>query len=166
MNNLIGKSDIFSDGDDDHNPLQLSKKAKYANPSLPQDPLQDISQSELEKFSHEDLVTYTVSLQATLQKTLTALEAEKEKSKTLLKEASKKAALVPKTANNVAAAQSLSPTQVAERADKLADMCAKGIKKQMKWQVYRSCLILMTLNSPRYPIICCYCLGHTLMVMK
>lgn len=142
LNRLIGNSDIFSDSEDDSNLHQFGKKAKYALPSLPPDPLQELSQSELEKLSYEDLVTHTLSLQETLQKTLGLLGSEQEKCKNLLKDASKKSALAPKTANSVAAAQTLSPTQVAERAEKLGDMCAKGIKKQMKWQVSRSLPLL------------------------
>lgn len=107
----------------------------------------EISQSELEALSHGELVAHAISLQQTLQKTLTALESEQDKSKTLLKEASKKSALVPKSANNVAAAQTMSPAQVAERAEKLADMCARGIKKQMKWQVRSSVLLLKALSD-------------------
>lgn len=145
LNPLIGSSDIF---DDDHDQVQFAKKPKYTIPSLPPDPLQEISQSELEKLSHEDLVAYVISLQDTMQKTIVALGTEQEKnkalqekSKTLLNDASKRFALANST-SNVAAAQTWSPTQVAERADKLASMCARGIKKQMKWQVRRSLLLL------------------------
>lgn len=148
LNPLIGNSNIFDDSEDDHDQVQFAKKPKYTIPSLPPDPLQEISQSELEKLSHEDLVAYVISLQDTLQKTIVALGTEQEKnkalqekSKTLLNDASKRSALANST-SNVAAAQTLSPTQVAERADKLASMCARGIKKQMKWQVRRSLLLL------------------------
>ncbi|MCJ1264624.1 hypothetical protein MMC22_004498 [Lobaria immixta] len=133
LNRLIGNSDIFDDSEDDHDQVQFAKKSKYILPSLPPDPLQEMSQSELEKLSHEDLVAYVISLQDVVQKTIAALGTEQEKSKTLLNDASKRSALANST-NNVAAAQTLSPFQVAERADKLASMCARGIKKQMKWQ--------------------------------
>lgn len=133
-------SDIFDDSEDDHDQVQFAKKSKYILPSLPPDPLHEMSQSELEKLSHEDLVAYVISLQDVVQKTIVALGTEQEKSKalqekskTLLNDASKRSALTNSTIN-VAAAQTLSPFQVAERADELASMCAKGIKKQMKWQ--------------------------------
>lgn len=148
LNRLIGNSDIFDDSEDDHDQVQFAKKSKYILPSLPPDPLHEMSQSELEKLSHEDLVAYVISLQDVVQKTIVALGTEQEKSKalqekskTLLNDASKRSALMNSTIN-VAAAQTLSPFQVAERADELASMCAKGIKKQMKWQVRRSLLLL------------------------
>ena len=72
--------------------------------------------------------TYAIWLQLTLQKTLAALRFANE-SERLLREVSKKSASRPKIANLVAAVEALSPTQFAERADKLADMGAKKIKK-------------------------------------
>lgn len=128
--------------DDDVSPLRFGKKSKYALPSSPPDPLKEVSESELETFSHEDLVAYVISLQTTLQTALAALGSAEVNNRALLKDASKKSALLSKTANRIAAEQTLASTQLAERAEKLADMCAKGIKKQMKWQVRRSFLRL------------------------
>ncbi|MCJ1462222.1 hypothetical protein MMC07_000822, partial [Pseudocyphellaria aurata] len=115
-------------------PVQAGKIAKITVPSIPPDSSMEMSQSELEALSHGDLVAHAFYLQQALQKIITLLESEQNKNKTLMKEASKKSALAPKSANNVAAAQTMSPEQVTERAKKLAEMCAKGIKKQMKWQ--------------------------------
>ena len=127
--------------DDDVSPVRLGKKPKYALPSPP-DPFKEVSESELETFSHEDLVAYVISLQTTLQTALAALGSAEVNKEALLKDASKKSAPLSKAASGIAAKQTLASTQVAERAGKLADMCAKGIKKQMKWQVRRSFLLL------------------------
>ena len=138
MNHLIATSDVFEDSDRAFDPVPIAKKPKHAFPSLPPDTLKEMHQTELEKLSHEDLVAYVISLQGTLRKTIATLGNEQEKTKSLLKDASKKSVLAPSTANNLPTVQSLTPAQLILRADKLADMCRRGIKKEMIWKVRRS----------------------------
>lgn len=73
-----------------------------------------------------------LELQQTLKETQAQLKSEKYKAKKL-KKTSKQTALTPTPGN--ADAQDLSAEKIAERSEKLADMTARGIKKQMKWQV-------------------------------
>lgn len=141
--------------DDEVSHLRSSKKPKYALPSSPLGPVKELSESELETCSHEDLVAYVISLQKTLQTALAALGSAEAKNRLLLKDASKRSAQLPKTANGIAAEQTVAATPVAERAEKLADMCANGIKKQLKWQVCRSFLLLYISSSPRSRSNCC-----------
>lgn len=73
-----------------------------------------------------------LELQETVKETQAQLKSEKDKVKKLQK-ISKQTTLTPTNGN--AAAQDWSAEKIAERAEKLTDMTAKGIKKQMKWQV-------------------------------
>ena len=83
LNRHIGNSDIFDDSEDNNDQVQFAKKPKYTLLSLLPDPLQKISQPELEKLSHKNLIAYVILLQDTVQKIIIVLETKQEKNKAL-----------------------------------------------------------------------------------
>ena len=98
-----------------------------------------LTKMELEALPVQSLVDHAIKVQIALETALAELESERAAINAL--RSSQKA----QGTTSIATAE-WSEEKVREKASKLADMCAKEIKKQMKWQVSQ-----LSFNSSVFP---------------
>lgn len=152
---------ISSDVDNDA--VQASEPTTLVSEKRAKNNANDISpefsvQENFDSQSKDELIDHVLELEKELDRTRTELETEKTKTRNL-ERAAKQRQSSSITLRTTASAspivvQEWSSEKIEERAETIRSICAKEIKKQMKWQVSMlKCAIVAGRSSLPYPFV-------------